>query len=114
MPSTPRRAAIAVAAVLSAVTLTACSSGDGARNAVAVGGTFQFHSPGGQTEIIYAKEERAPLPDFSGPSLMEEGEEISLSDFEGEVGPPRANRGDNLRLSQGLSVDDRPVLHAPV
>lgn len=85
MPSTPRRAAIAVAAVLTAVTLVACSSGDGARNAVAVGGTFQFHSPGGQTEIIYAKEERAPLPDFSGPSLMEEGEEISLSDFEGEV-----------------------------
>ena len=35
--------------------------------------------------IIYAEEERAPLPDFSGPSLMEEGEEISLSDFEGEV-----------------------------
>lgn len=85
MPSTPRRAAIAVAAVLTAVTLVACSSGDGARNAVAVGGAFQFHSPGGQTEIIYAKEERAPLPDFSDPSLMEEGEEISLSDFEGEV-----------------------------
>ncbi|NII98431.1 hypothetical protein FHU42_001825 [Corynebacterium glutamicum] len=38
MPSTPRRAAIAVAAVLTAVTLVACSSGDGARNAVAVGG----------------------------------------------------------------------------
>src|SRR5699024_7266688 len=85
MPSTPRRAATAVAAVLTAVTLVACSSGDGARNAVAVGGTFQFHSPGGQTEIIYAEEDRAPLPDFSGPSLMEEGEEISLSDFEGEV-----------------------------
>lgn len=85
MSSTPRRAATAVAAVLTAVTLVACSSGDGARNAVAVGGTFQFHSPGGQTEIIYAEEERAPLPDFSGPSLMEEGEEISLSDFEGEV-----------------------------
>ena len=73
MPSTPRRAAIAVAAVLTAVTLVACSSGDGARNAVAVGGTFQFHSPGGQTEIIYAEKERAPLPDFSDPSLMEEG-----------------------------------------
>ena len=40
MPSTPRRAAIAVAAVLTAVTLVACSSGDGARNAVAVLGTF--------------------------------------------------------------------------
>ena len=41
--------------------------------------------PPRKTEIIYAEEERAPLPDFSGPSLMEEGEEISLSDFEGEV-----------------------------
>jgi len=30
MPSTPRRAAIAVAAVLTAVTLVACSSGGGA------------------------------------------------------------------------------------
>lgn len=67
------------------MTLGACSSCDGARNSVAVGGTFQFHSPGGQTEIIYAEEERAPLPDFSDPSLIEEGEEISLSDFEGEV-----------------------------
>ena len=67
--------------MLTAVPLVACASGDRARNAV--GDTFQFHSPGGQTEIIYAKEERAPLPDFSGPSLMEEGEEISPSDFEG-------------------------------
>ena len=86
MPSTPRRAAITVAALLTAATLVACSSGDGVRNAVAVGGgTFQFHSPGGQTEIIYAEEECAPLPGFSCPSLMEESEEISLSDFEGEV-----------------------------
>ena len=36
-------------------------------------GTFQFHSPGGQTDIIYAEEERARLPDFSDPLLMEEG-----------------------------------------
>lgn len=85
MSSTPRRAATAAAAVLTALTLVACSSGDGARNAVAVGGTFQFHSPGGQTEILYEEEERAPLPDFFGPSLMEEGEELSLSDFQGEV-----------------------------
>ena len=85
MSSTLRKAAIAVAAVLTTVTLVACSSGDGAQNAVAVGGTFQFHSPGGQTEIFYDEAERAPLPDFSGPSLMEEDEEISFSDFDGEV-----------------------------
>jgi len=85
MSSTFRRAATAAAAVLTALTLVACSSGDGARNAVAVGGTFQFHSPGGQTEILYEEEKRAPLPDFSGASLMAEDEEISLSDFAGEI-----------------------------
>ncbi len=76
------------AAVLATVslTLTACGQdSDAANSAVAVGGTFQFHSPGGQMEIFYDEEERAPLPDFSGPSLMEEGSEISLSDYEGEV-----------------------------
>ncbi len=80
-----RRTAGAVVALLTALTLTACASGDNAQNAVAVGGTFQFHSPGGQTEIFYEEDERAPLPDFSGPSLMEEGETISLSDYAGEV-----------------------------
>ena len=80
-----RLIATTAVAVITAVTLVACSSGDGAQNAVAVGGTFQFHSPGGQTEIFYGEAERAPLPDFSGPSLMDEGEEISLSDYDGEV-----------------------------
>src|SRR5699024_7610694 len=47
--------------------------------------SFQFHSPGGETEILYEEDQRAPLPDFSGPSLMEEGETINLSDFEAEI-----------------------------
>ena len=84
MPSTPRRAAIAVA--------------------------FQFHSPGGQTEIIYAEEERAPLPDFSGPSLMEEGEEISLSDFEGEV--VVLNAWGQWCAPCRAEVDDLQLVHA--
>ncbi|MBD8031333.1 TlpA family protein disulfide reductase [Corynebacterium gallinarum] len=75
----------AMLALLTTLTVTACSSGEGAQNAVALGGTFQFHSPGGQTEIFYDEEQRAPLPNFSGPSLMEEGEEINLSDFDSEV-----------------------------
>lgn len=85
MSSVFRAAATTVTAVLTAVTLTACSSGDNARNAVASGGTFQFHSPGGQTEILYDEDQRAPLKDFSGPSLMQEGETIRLSDFAGQV-----------------------------
>ena len=84
MPSTSRRAAIAVA--------------------------FQFHSPGGQTEIIYAKEERAPLPDFSGPSLMEEGEEISLSDFEDEV--VVLNAWGQWCAPCRTEVDDLQLVHA--
>ena len=85
MSSALRSTATAVVAVLTALALTACVSGDNARNAVASGGTFQFHSPGGQTEIFYEQDQRAPLPDFSGPSLMEKGETIRISDFAGEV-----------------------------
>ncbi len=78
----------AIAAVLgvAALTLTACGQDpDAAKSAVAVGGTFQFHSPGGKTTIFYEESDRAPLPDISGDSLMEEGTEISLSDYAGEV-----------------------------
>lgn len=47
--------------------------------------TFSFHSPGGQVEIFYDEDERAPLEDFSGESLMEPDKEISLSDFDGQI-----------------------------
>lgn len=49
------------------------------------GGTFAFHSPGGQVEIFYDEADRRPLQDFSGESLMEPGNDISLSDFDDEV-----------------------------
>lgn len=49
------------------------------------GGTFAFHSPGGQVEIFYDEADRKPLQDFSGESLMEPGKDIVLSDFDGQV-----------------------------
>lgn len=67
------------------LTLSACADAESAQNAVAVGGTFQFHSPGGETEIFYEEDQRAPLPNFTGESLMDEGESISLDDYAGEV-----------------------------
>ena len=77
---------VATVLTAAALTLTACGQDpDAAKSAVAVGGTFQFHSPGGQTEIFYDEADRAPLEGFSGDSLMEEGTEISLDDFAGEV-----------------------------
>lgn len=75
---------IAIAVAVAGLTLSACTS-DNADQAVAQGGTFEFISPGGQTVIEYPEEERKPLQDFSGESLLEEGKTISLSDFKDEI-----------------------------
>ncbi|TQC47856.1 TlpA family protein disulfide reductase [Rhodococcus sp. WS4] len=66
-----------------AVSLSACASGD---DAVAQGGTFDFVSPGGQTEIFYdPPADRSTIGTVSGPDLMTEGKTTSLDDFEGQV-----------------------------
>lgn len=58
---------------LSGLALVACSSDSTAgTDAVAVGGTFQFHSPDGKMEIFYDEADRQQLPDIGGDSLMEE------------------------------------------
>lgn len=79
-------AATLCCATLSGLALVACGSDSTAgTDAVAVGGTFQFHSPDGKMEIFYDEDERQQLPDIGGDSLMEEGTDINLSDFEGQV-----------------------------
>ncbi|MFC9837057.1 TlpA disulfide reductase family protein [Rhodococcus sp. NPDC127530] len=66
-----------------AVSLSACASGD---DAVAQGGTFDFVSPGGQTEIFYdPPADRGTIGTVSGPDLMTDGKTTSLDDFEGQV-----------------------------
>ena len=66
-----------------AVALSACASGD---DAVAQGGTFDFVSPGGQTEIFYdPPADRGTIGTVSGPDLMTEGKTTSIDDFEGQV-----------------------------
>lgn len=72
--------------LLAATTLVACGADDTAgTDAVAVGGTFQFHSPGGQMDIFYEEGERQPLNEISGDSLMDEGTDINLTDYEDQV-----------------------------
>lgn len=78
------RAAVAAVGIAAALLLGACH-GTAGTDAVAVGGTFQFHSPGGKTEIFYPAEERQPLPNFSGPSLMEDDKQVHLDDFKDEI-----------------------------
>jgi thiol-disulfide isomerase/thioredoxin len=75
-----RRLLLAIAAV---ALVAGCSTGT---DAVAQGGTFQFVSPGGKTEIFYdPPSDRGALGELSGPDLMTEGKTTSLSDYEGDV-----------------------------
>lgn len=79
------RTLAALAGFALAASLTACADDTVGHDAVAVGGTFEFVSPGGQTVIEYPPAERAPVADVFGPSLMDDGREIHLSDFEGQM-----------------------------
>lgn len=73
-------------AVVGASALTACSiDSESAQSAVAVGGTFEFHSPGGETMIFYEEGERQPITAFDGPDLMDENQTVALDDFAGQI-----------------------------
>lgn len=81
-----RLAAAAAAVTFATGALVAC--GDDSiqgHDAVAIGGQFEFVSPGGQTVIEYAPEDRAPIADVYGPDLMNPDDDVSLADFEGEM-----------------------------
>ena len=78
------RVAAIVAAL--AITLAGCSADQTAgQDAVAIGGTWTFVSPGGKTEIVYPAEERKPIAQFSGESLAEPEKTIKLEYFAGKV-----------------------------
>ena len=66
----------AVSAALIPGLAAACSTG---RDAVAQGGTFEFVSPGGKTDITYDPPRGRPGP-LSGPDLADPGRTLSLDD----------------------------------
>ncbi|WP_102143064.1 TlpA family protein disulfide reductase [Mycobacterium hubeiense] len=75
--------ALALCAIIMAALMAAgCATG---RDAVAQGGTFEFVSPGGKTDLFYdPPESRGSIGDLSGPALMDD-RPIRLSDFAGKV-----------------------------
>ncbi|MCW4352809.1 TlpA family protein disulfide reductase [Hoyosella sp. YIM 151337] len=76
----------AAVAIMSAAALTVTSCATAGTDAVVQGGTFNFVSPGGQTEIFYdPPESRGKIGALSGPSLMDPDETIELADFAGQV-----------------------------
>ena len=107
-------ATLAAAGVLAA----GCSTGRG--DAVSTGETFDFVSPGGQTEITYDVGERKPLAELSGPDVMDKSTTLSLDDFDGEVvlinlwgqwcAPCRSEVDDLQRLQEGNEADGFTVL----
>ncbi|MBW0285695.1 alkyl hydroperoxide reductase [Rhodococcus sp. FH8] len=72
--------------VLATAVILAASSCATGTDAVAQGGSFDFVSPGGQTEIFYDPPEiRGTIGTLAGPNLMEEGQRVSLDDYVGKV-----------------------------
>jgi thiol-disulfide isomerase/thioredoxin len=72
---------VAALAVLATV-LAGCSG----RDAVAQGGTFEFVSPGGKTDIFYDPPAGRGHPGpLSGPDLLDQARSVSLDDFTGRV-----------------------------
>ncbi len=75
--------ALAAAAVGGCLVLAGCATGD---DAVVQGGTFEFVSPGGKTDIFYDPPESRGRPGaISGPDLLDPSKTLSLDDFAGDV-----------------------------
>lgn len=63
--------------------LTGCSHGD---DAVAQGGTFEFVSPGGKTDLYYNPPDKRGRPGpIAGPDLTDPARTVSVDDFAGKV-----------------------------
>jgi thiol-disulfide isomerase/thioredoxin len=76
---------LAMAGTALAALLASCVGCSG-RDAVAQGGTFEFVSPGGKTDIYYDPPGRRGRPGpLSGPDLADPARTRSLDDFAGQV-----------------------------
>ncbi|MBF6218676.1 TlpA family protein disulfide reductase [Nocardia abscessus] len=74
---------VLLACVALVAALAGCSTGS---DAVASGGTFEFVSPGGKTDIRYdPPATRGTIGELAGPDLMTAGKTISVADYPGKV-----------------------------
>ncbi|MGW5923130.1 TlpA disulfide reductase family protein [Nocardia fluminea] len=95
------------------IAVTGCASGS---DSVATGGgTFDFVSPGGQTDIFYdPPDSRGQIGALAGPDLMAEDKAVSVADYDGQVvvinlwgqwcGPCRAE-ADDLERAYAATKD---------
>jgi thiol-disulfide isomerase/thioredoxin len=96
------------AAVLTAAAVAGCSTG---KDAVAQGGTFEFVSPGGKTDITYDPPSgRGAIGNLAGPGVADSGRTVSVADYPDQVvvlniwgqwcGPCRGEAADLERVYQ--------------
>jgi thiol-disulfide isomerase/thioredoxin len=94
-----------------ALLLAGCATGS---DAVARGGTFEFVSPGGKTDIFYdPPATRGVVGELSGDSLTEPGTTVSLERYRGQVvvlnvwgswcGPCRFEARDLVRVADATA-----------
>jgi thiol-disulfide isomerase/thioredoxin len=80
---TGRALPVLLACVALIAALAGCSTGS---DAVASGGTFEFVSPGGKTDIRYdPPAARGTIGELAGPDLMTAGKTSSVEDYAGKV-----------------------------
>ncbi|MGQ0773380.1 MAG: TlpA disulfide reductase family protein, partial [Pseudonocardiales bacterium] len=95
-------------AVLLLAGLAGCATGT---DVVARGGTFEFVTPGGKTDIFYdPPAERGTVGELSGDNLTEPGKTVSLDDYRGQVvvlnvwgswcGPCRSEADDLVQVAE--------------
>ena len=111
----------AVMAVLATMgTLAACGENSTAgTDAVAIGGSFEFVSPGGRTSISYQEDERKEIGNIQGVDLLDDSK-VSLEDFEGQIvvlnawgqwcGPCRSESDDLQAVHEKLQKDKQGTL----
>jgi thiol-disulfide isomerase/thioredoxin len=94
-------------ALAAAVLLAGCATGP---DAVARGGTFEFVSPGGKTDIFYdPPASRGTVAELSGDSLTQPGTTVSLAQYPNQVivlnvwgswcGPCRSESAELVRVA---------------
>jgi thiol-disulfide isomerase/thioredoxin len=113
-----RTRALLVVLLLATLGLTGCATG---KDAVALGGQYQFVAPHGQQIIYYdPPSSRGLLTTLSGQSLTQPDAQIALRDFPGQVvvinlwgswcGPCRAEVDDLQQLYQNTKAQGVTVL----
>jgi thiol-disulfide isomerase/thioredoxin len=114
-PATMQSGALARRLLILAAVLAGLLTGCSGHDAVAQGGTFEFVSPGGKTDIFYdPPAERGMVGELSGDSLTDPGTMVSLARYPNQVvvlniwgswcGPCRSEAGDLVRVYSATAV----------